>query len=85
MDVTRRKQETRVFAACGKGNWKFYLVFNFKVERGQGLRDWQRRIWSQKGKERNGRGRPERQSQRHKVRNNRDPKRQSQRHIEAEG
>lgn len=49
--MARRKRETRALAVNGKGSWKLHLLFNFKVERGQGLRDWQRRSHSQEGRE----------------------------------
>lgn len=48
--MARRKRETRALAVNGKGSWKLHLLFNFKVERGQGLRDCQRRSHSQEGR-----------------------------------
>lgn len=80
--MSRKKQEAKAFAAREKGSWKFHLVFNLKVERGQELRDWQRRSQSQKGKQER-ETQKQRQSHRHKVRDHREPVRPSQRHTET--
>ena len=75
--MARRKQETRALAVNGKGSWKLHLLFNFKVERGQGLRDWQRTSQSQEGRESWKRETQKTESETTEIRRDRDTQRQA--------